>query len=92
MARPNRCILKPSKSDKAELGDRHPDTASSLNNLAMLYYTINRLPEAAATMSNVVSIFEDLLGPNHPNTITVRNNLEAIKQAANEPPVTGGVQ
>ncbi|MEL7225601.1 MAG: NB-ARC domain-containing protein, partial [Cyanobacteria bacterium J06576_12] len=52
---------------KAELGERHPATARSLNNLAALYYSTNRLSEAAMTMSSVVSIFEELLGPEHPN-------------------------
>ncbi|MEL7333669.1 MAG: tetratricopeptide repeat protein, partial [Cyanobacteria bacterium J06560_2] len=66
---------------KAELGERHPDTAGSLNNLALLYYSTNRLPEAATTMASVVSIFEEVLGPNHPNTVTARGNVEAIEQA-----------
>ena len=66
---------------KAELGDRHPDTVTSLNNLALLYYSTNRLTEAATTMTSAVSLLEALLGPNHPNTITVRGNLKTIEQA-----------
>ncbi|MEL6488315.1 MAG: tetratricopeptide repeat protein, partial [Cyanobacteria bacterium J06621_3] len=69
---------------KAELGDRHPDTASSLNNLAVLYYYTDRLSKAAAVMSDVVSIRENLLGPEHPNTLTSKSNLEAIQQAINQ--------
>ena len=71
---------------KAELGDRHPSTAQSLNNLAALYYSTNRLSEAATTMSSVVSIFEELLGPNHPNTITVKINRDALQQALSKQP------
>ncbi|MGC1218716.1 MAG: tetratricopeptide repeat protein [Phormidesmis sp.] len=66
---------------KAELGDRHPSTALSLNNLAALYFNTNRLPEAAAAMSAALSIFEERLGSTHPNTLTVRSNLEGIQQA-----------
>jgi hypothetical protein len=66
---------------RSELGDCHPETAMSLNNLAVLYYRTNRLPEAATMLSDVVNIFEELLGPNHPNTVNVRINLEGIQQA-----------
>ena len=66
---------------KAELGDRHPDTAQGLNNLALLYFNTNRLPEAAAAMSAALSIFEERLGSTHPNTLTVRGNLEGIQQS-----------
>ena len=74
-------LLEAMEIMKEQLGDRHPSTASSLNNLAIFYYRTNRLPEAATMMSGVVSIFEELLGPNHPNTITVRGNLDTIQQA-----------
>jgi hypothetical protein len=63
------------------LGERHPDTAASLNNLATFYYATDRLPEAAQMMAGVVEIFEQLLGPKHPNTITVKENLAMIQQA-----------
>jgi hypothetical protein len=52
-----------------------------LNNLAGLYYATDRLPEAAQMMSGVVEIFEQLLGPEHPNTITAKGNLAIIQQA-----------
>jgi hypothetical protein len=32
-------------------------------------------------MASVVEIFEQLLGPEHPNTITVKGNLAMIQQA-----------
>jgi Flp pilus assembly protein TadD len=63
------------------LGERHPDTAGSLNNLAGLYYATDRLPEAAQMMAGVVEILEQLLGPEHPNTIGVKENLAMIQQA-----------
>ncbi len=52
----------------------------------MLYYNTNRLPEAAAAMSDALSIFEERLGSTHPNTLTVRGNLEAIQQSIAKPP------
>ena len=53
----------------------------SLKNLALLYFETDRVPEAATILYDVVNIFEELLGPNHPNTVTVRTNLEVIQQA-----------
>jgi hypothetical protein len=32
-------------------------------------------------VANAVSLFEELLGPDHPNTIHVRGNLAMIQQA-----------
>ncbi len=41
---------------KSELGDRHPNTASSLNNLALLYQKQERYAEAIALLKDWQSI------------------------------------
>ena len=63
-----------------QLGPDHPDTGTSLNNLAALYFVTDRLPEAAAMMSGVVRILEKALGNDHPNTQVVRENLQMIQE------------
>jgi tetratricopeptide (TPR) repeat protein len=65
----------------ARLGADHPDTASSLNNLALLNYSLGRYVEAASYMEQALEIFERLLGGDHPSTKTVQQNLEIIRQA-----------
>jgi len=55
--------------------------ARDLNNLALLLQNTNRLAEAEPLYSRARAIFEKSLGPNHPNTVTVRNNLAALMAA-----------
>jgi len=65
--------------DEASFGKDHPDVAIDLNNLAQLYQATNRLKEAEPLMQRALKIFENSLGPDHPSTITVRDNLKALK-------------
>ena len=69
------------------LGEGHPATARSLNNLAMLLAEVGDLPapvaqaqvaEARAYLERALRIFEAKLGPDHPDTRTVRNNLASL--------------
>jgi hypothetical protein len=55
--------------------------ANSLNNLAQLLRATARLPEAEPMMRRALAILEKSLGPDHPNTVIVRNNLAALKAA-----------
>jgi len=50
-----------------------------LTNLALLPKATNRLSEAEQMYRRALKIFEDSLGPDHPDTITVRNNLQNLK-------------
>jgi tetratricopeptide (TPR) repeat protein len=54
---------------KSELGDRHPSTATSLNNLAVLYYNTDRFSEASQAMTEALHIFEQVLGMEYPHTV-----------------------
>ena len=64
----------------------HPDVASSLNNLAGLYNSQGRYSEAEPLYLDALAMFEQVLGTNHPNTITVRNNLQLLRQQLIHPP------
>jgi tetratricopeptide (TPR) repeat protein len=68
------------------LGGNHPQVATALNNLAMLYKATNRLSEAEPLMIRVVEIFEKSLGKDHPNVATALNNLALFYQATNRFP------
>ena len=57
------------------LGPNHPDTASSLNNLAGLYYSQGDYERARPLYERALAITEQVLGPNHPDTASSLNNL-----------------
>ena len=64
-----------------QLGADHPDTASSLNNLAMLYDSTGRYSEAEPLYLRALAILFDRLGETHPNTQTVWGNfIEFLRQ------------
>jgi tetratricopeptide (TPR) repeat protein len=60
------------------LGAEHPDTASSLNNLAALYYSQGRYEEAEPLLKRALAICEKALGAEHPDTASSLNNLAAL--------------
>ncbi|MEM9005734.1 MAG: tetratricopeptide repeat protein [Cyanobacteria bacterium P01_F01_bin.86] len=53
---------------KSELGDRHPDTASSLNNLALLYRSQGHYVEAETLLLEALDIRKTELGAHHLST------------------------
>jgi len=63
------------------LGPVHPDTLTSLNNLAMLYQEQGRYDEAERLHIEVLEGFRAALGPEHPDTLTSLNNLAMVYQA-----------
>ncbi|MGB3574470.1 MAG: tetratricopeptide repeat protein, partial [Phormidesmis sp.] len=69
---------------KAELGDRHPDTASSLLNLAALYYNTQRHQQALDHIRQALDIYIPALGADHPTTQAANSWLQLIQQAINE--------
>ena len=62
------------------LGENHPDTATSYNNLAMLYRGQGRYEEAEPLLQKALSIYQTVLGENHPDTATATsyNNLAML--------------
>jgi len=64
------------------LGPEHPDTALSLNNLALLYYNQGNYDDAEPLYKRGLAIYEKALGPKHPNTIVIRGNLSKLYERA----------
>ena len=62
------------------LGPDHPDTALSLNNLAVLYDSQGKLTEAEPLYRRALEIRERVLGPDHPDTALSLNNLAVLYQ------------
>ena len=60
------------------LGPNHPDTATSLNNLAGIYSSQGQYKEAEPLLKRALEINEKALGPDHPNTAISLNNLAEI--------------
>jgi tetratricopeptide (TPR) repeat protein len=54
--------------------------ALSLNNLAALYKSQGRYPEAEPLFLQALAIAEQALGENHPNTVKSRENLQRLRQ------------
>ncbi|MCG5437695.1 tetratricopeptide repeat protein, partial [Micromonospora foliorum] len=59
------------------LGDEHPDTLTSRNNLAYAHKAAGRLSEAIPLYEATLAVRERVLGDEHPKTLTSRNNLAA---------------
>ncbi|KAF0206500.1 MAG: peptidase-like protein, partial [bacterium] len=60
---------------KKVLGDNHPDTALSINNLAVLYDRKGDYAKAELLYIQNLDIRKKVLGDNHPDTATSINNL-----------------
>jgi tetratricopeptide (TPR) repeat protein len=60
------------------LGPDHTDTATGLNNLAVLYDNQGRYAEAEPLHQRSLAIREKALGPDHPDTATSLNNMALL--------------
>ena len=60
------------------LGPEHPDTAITLNNLAILYRNQGKYEEAEPLFQRALAIKEKALGPEHPATARTLNNLALL--------------
>ncbi|MEA5449469.1 tetratricopeptide repeat protein [Leptolyngbya sp. CCNP1308] len=63
---------------REQLGDRHPDVATSLNNLAFLYQDQGRYGEAEHLYQESLSILREQLGDRHPDVALSLNNLAEL--------------
>ncbi|UUU23537.1 tetratricopeptide repeat protein [Streptomyces sp. DSM 40750] len=64
------------------LGDTHPDTLASRNNLALAYQAAGNLKQAIPLLKTTLTQSEQTLGDTHPDTLNTRNNLAAAYQTA----------
>lgn len=60
------------------LGPQHIVVARSLNNLARLYYQLNRFHEAEPLTKKCVEIYEKIFGTQHPDYATALHNLGTL--------------
>jgi len=63
---------------EAKLGPDHPDTATSLNNLALLLRTMGKLDRARLLHERAMKIREATVGPDHPDIAVSLNNLALV--------------
>ena len=63
---------------KRAKGGEHPDTATSLNNLAMLYQAMADYVKAKLLFKEALEIRQKVLGQLHPDTAASLNNLAAL--------------
>jgi CHAT domain-containing protein len=62
-------------------GPDHPDTASSLNDLARIYKALAQYDKALSSDQRALAIYQKVLGPWHSDTARSLNNLAAIYSA-----------
>ena len=84
MQKPSRCIERALAIREQQLGATHPDTATSLNNLAALYQSQGKYAEAEPLYQRALAIREQQLGPSHPDTATSLNNLAVLYTSAGQ--------
>jgi tetratricopeptide (TPR) repeat protein len=61
------------------LGPEHPDTAGSLNNLALLYKDMGEYTKAEPLLQEALRINEKNFGGGHPRTVLYLDNLGYVK-------------
>ncbi len=83
--KPRAATPRPSRSTSAALaicekalGPDHPDVATALNNLAVLYRAQGRYAEAEPLYKRSLAIREKALGPDHPDVAQSLNNLAEL--------------
>jgi len=63
---------------KTILGERHPDYATSLNNLAVLYTSMGDAAKAEPLCLKTLQIVKNVLGERHPDYATCLTNLAVL--------------
>jgi CHAT domain-containing protein/tetratricopeptide (TPR) repeat protein len=67
------------------LGEKHPDYARSLNNLAMLYQEMGEHSKALPLFLEARTLHRKVLGEKHPHYATSLNNLASLHKEMGEP-------
>ena len=66
----------------AALGKDHPDYATRLNNLAVLFAHQGRWADALPMAEKALAIWQAALGDQHPDVENARQSLAAMRAAA----------
>ena len=65
---------------RGALGPDHPETLSTMNNLALAYYSAGRLQDSMVLGQEALPLFKAKFGPDDPKTLTIMNNLALAYQ------------
>jgi tetratricopeptide (TPR) repeat protein len=60
------------------LGADHPDTATTYNNIAGVYYSLGDYEQALERLEKALAIQEKVLGADHPDTAATYNNIGLV--------------
>ena len=60
---------------KKKLGDGHPDTATSYNNIGLVYSDMGENEKAIEFYKDALKIKKSKLGNTHPDIATIYNNI-----------------
>ena len=71
-------LIQVMKFRKKVLGPEHPDTLTSMNNLAFLYNNQGKYETAEPLYEKTLQLSKKVLGPEHPDTLTSMNNLAGL--------------
>jgi tetratricopeptide (TPR) repeat protein len=65
---------------KKELGENHPDTATSYNNLGAAYHDKGQYDKAIEYLEKALAILTKFLPEDHPTVQIMRENIEIAKE------------
>ena len=78
--RVNNSLQQSLEMRKKLLGEKHPDVAISLNNLAKLHYSQKNYPKAEPLYIESLEMATKLLGKEHPTTQKINSNLLNLRK------------
>ena len=67
------------KARRETLGDRHPDTLSSIFNMGWLLKEMGQLEEARPLFEEALHALRETLGDSHPKTLNAKTWLDLVK-------------
>jgi len=65
----------------ATLGENHPSTATSYNNIGSVWKSKGKYDKAIEYLEKALKISINTLGEGHPNVAVVKGNLESAKES-----------
>jgi hypothetical protein len=71
--------LEAMETSKEKLGPAHPDTLTSMGNLAFTWYSQGRITNVIDLMDSCVQTRRKVLGPEHPDTSLSIETLDTLR-------------
>ncbi len=66
------------KISEKVLGKEHPSTATTYNNIALVYSDLGEYEKALEWFERALKISEKVFGKQHPHTIKIANNMQFV--------------